>query len=420
MAQSTPRRIRRRFAHRFQAALSCWLLLLFLLPCRPADSGEPPDWQETLTAARGQTVDWYMWGGSPAVNSFVNGYLAREVQSRFGITLRQVPVKDIAEVMSKLLVEKQAGKMRGGSADLLWINGENFRTGKSHGLLYGPFAERLPNQRYVDWRKPTVASDFGTPVEGLESPWGSAQMVMIYDSARTPQPPRTVAELLDWIGANPGRFAYPAPPDFTGSAFVRQIFYHASGEVELWQGEYRPAELEAAAGATYTILRDLKPFLWRGGSTYPESPVRMNSLFADGEIDFSFSYHQGDASRYILDGLFPPTVRTFIFAEGTISNTHFVAIPFNAQDQAGAMVVANFLLSPEAQLEKARPEVWGDFPAIDPGRLPPEWQQRFADLPRGPATLADEVLQAGQLPEPPSTILVHLEKGWQQQVLKQR
>lgn len=97
--------------------------------------------------------------------------------------------------------------------------------------------------------------------------------------------------------------------------------------------------------------------------------MRLNTLFADGEIDFAFSYHPADASRNIIDGLFAPTVRTFVFDEGTIANTHFVAIPFNAAHRAGAMVVADFLLSPEAQLKKADPRVWGDLPAIDAARL---------------------------------------------------
>ncbi|MEE4136075.1 MAG: ABC transporter substrate-binding protein [Desulforhopalus sp.] len=395
-------------------------LFILLSLTIPSAAEQTADWEETLQQARGQTVDWHMWGGSPAVNSFVNGFLADELKRRFDITLRQVPVKDIAEVVGKLVVEKQAGKGSDGSADLLWINGENFRTCKEHGLLHGPFAERLPNQAYVDWSKPTVANDFGTPVEGLESPWGSAQMVMIHDSKKIPDPPRSVAGLLEWIRANPGRFAYPAPPDFTGSVFVRHVFYHASGGAERWQNDYTEAELTAAAEATYAILRELKSSLWRQGSTYPESPVRMNTLFADGEIDFSFSYHQGEASRNIHDGLFPATVRSYIFDEGTIANTHFVAIPFNARDKAGAMVVANFLLSPEAQLEKARPEVWGDFPAISPDRLPAEWRERFLALPRGPATLTDATLQSGQLPEPPSEVLIFLEKGWEQQVLKSR
>jgi putative spermidine/putrescine transport system substrate-binding protein len=122
----------------------------------------------------------------------------------------------------------------------------------------------------------------------------------------------------------------------------------------------------------------------------------------------------------ITDGLYPDSVRTFVFEEGTISNTHFVAIPFNAADKAGAMVAANFLLSPEAQLKKADPGVWGDFPAIDIGRLDKAWQDKFAALPRGAATLPNEVLQKHQLPEPPSQILIELEKGWNKHVLKGR
>ncbi len=397
------------------------LIFLILSAATQTCAGtEHMSWEDTVKAAHGQTVDWYMWGGSPAVNNYVNGYLATGLKSEYNIQLRQVPVKDIAEVISKLIVEKQAGKNSDGSVDLMWINGENFRTCNQYKLLHGPFADKLPNQQYVDWLNPTVKNDFGTPVEGMESPWGSAQVVMIYDSARIQNPPASVPALINWIKTNPGRFTYPAPPDFTGSAFVRHIFYHAAGSVDKWQGDYTEVELKEAADATYAILRDLKRYLWREGTTYPDSPVRMNSLFADAEIDFSFSYHQGEASRNILDGLFPDTVRTYVFDEGTITNTHFVAIPYNAKDKAAAMVVANYLLSPEAQLKKATPGVWGDFPVIDPARLSTESRKTFNALPRGIATLTDAELQSHQLPEPPSKILVYLEKGWEEHVLKNR
>lgn len=402
------------------------LLLIFALASLVACSGESVQqtdaqkWEDVLKQAHGQTVDWFMWGGSPAVNAYVNGYLADQLKSQYGITLRQGPVQDIAEVVSKLVIEKQAGKKSGGNVDLMWINGENFRTCKRNGLLYGPFAGQLPNQRLVNWEQPSVYNDFGEPVDGFESPWGSAQVVMIYDTARVSQPPRTVGDLLRWIRDHPGRFAYPAPPDFTGSVFVRHIFYHVAGGAKRWQGNVDRVAFNQAASDTYRTLKELAPFLWRQGQTYPESPVRMNTLFADGEVDFAFSYHQAEASRNILDGLFPDTVRTYVFEEGTIANTHFVAIPFNASDTAGAMVVANFLLSPEAQLQKADPDVWGDFPAIDPSRLPAEWQARFKQQARGVATLGDAELQSHQLPEPPSELLIQLEKGWEEHVLKGR
>lgn len=403
---------------RMLLAATAFLLMAALFAAAPA--GAADGWDDIVKRSRGQTVDWFMWGGFPATNAYVNGYVAPQVKELYGITLRQVPVKDIADVVGKLLVEKQAGRAAGGEVDLMWINGENFRTCKRFGLLYGPFADRLPHQRLVDWSKPSVRNDFGEPVEGLESPWGSAQVVMIYDSKRIPDPPRSMAALLDWARRHPGRFAYPAPPDFTGSVFVRHVFYHAAGDVAAWQGPLDERRFEAAAAATYRTLKDLAPFLWREGKTYPETPIRLAQLLADGEVDFALSYHPAEASKMILDGLYPPTVRTFVFDEGTIANTHFVAVPFNAADKEGAMVVADFLLSPEAQLKKADPAVWGDFPAIDLARLDPAWQARFAALPRGAATLPNDVLQRHQLPEPPSEILMRLEKGWDEHVLKGR
>ena len=399
-------------------AATAFLLVAAVFAAAPA--GAADGWDDIVTRSRGQTVDWFMWGGFPATNAYVNGYVAPRVKELYGITLRQVPVKDIADVVGKLLVEKQAGRAAGGDVDLMWINGENFRTCKRFGLLYGPFADRLPHQRLVDWSKPSVRNDFGEPVEGLESPWGSAQVVMIYDSKRIPDPPRSMAALLDWARRHPGRFAYPAPPDFTGSVFVRHVFYHAAGDVAAWQGPLDERRFEAAAAATYRTLKELAPFLWREGKTYPETPIRLAQLLADGEVDFALSYHPAEASKMILDGLYPPTVRTFVFDEGTIANTHFVAVPFNAADKEGAMVVADFLLSPEAQLKKADPAVWGDFPAIDLARLDPSWQAKFAALPRGAATLPNDVLQRHQLPEPPSEILIRLEKGWDEHVLKGR
>ena len=44
---------------------------------------------------------------------------------------------------------------------------------------------------------------------------------------------------------------------------------------------------------------------------------------------------------------------------------HFVAIPFNAAHSAAAKLVANFLLSPEAQWHKQQLAVWGDRTVLD-------------------------------------------------------
>ena len=122
--------------------------------------------------------------------------------------------------------------------------------------------------------------------------------------------------------------------------------------------------------------------------------------------------------RLIAQGRYPQTARTFVFEEGTIANTHYVAIPYNSPHKAAAMVAADFLLSPEAQLSKADPAGWGDLPALDPALLPADWQAKFSDLPRGPATLSAAVLAAHRLPELPAAWITAIEQGWEANVLK--
>lgn len=384
----------------------------------PPPGFEGQQWADIVEAARGQTVNFYMWGGSDLINQWVTGYVADAMRARYGVTVNMVPVADAPEYINKVLGEKEAGRDEDGSVDLVWINGENFRTMRQADLLYGPWAPFLPNSRFVNNEDPSIANDFGFPVEGYESPYGRAQFVMIYDSARVPEPPKTIPDLLAWIEAHPGQFTYPAPPDFTGSAFVRHVCYDAVGGPEALLGPFDPARFDEALPACWETLNRIEPSLWREGQTYPETHARQQALFANGEVLFDMAYNPAEASSLIASGRYPETTRTFVFDGGTIANTHYLAIPYNSPHKAASMVLANFLLSPEAQLSKATPENWGDLPALDPARLPDEWRARFASLPRGPATLAPEELAANALPELQAPWITAIEQGWEEEVLK--
>lgn len=375
-------------------------------------------WDDIVAEAEGQTVYWYMWGGSDATNSFVTGYVAGRLAEEYGINLEMVPVTDAVIYVNKVLGEKQAGRNSGGSVDLVWINGENFRTMREADLLFGPYAETLPNIQYVDTDAPAVANDFGYPVDGYESPYGSAQVVMIYDSAKIGQPPRTVDALLQWIQRNPGRFTYPVLPDFTGSAFVRHIFYHAAGGYRELLGPFNEEQFDDVAPKTWKILNEIEPYLWREGRTYPENRAQLQELFSNGEVSFDISYNPAGAATLVSQGRYPESTRTFVFEEGTIGNTHYVAIPYNSPHKAAAMVTANLLLDPETQLEKAKPDVWGDLTVLSIDRLPEEWQERFADLPRPPQVLPLETLENHKIPELQATWLEAIEMGWMQHVLR--
>jgi putative spermidine/putrescine transport system substrate-binding protein len=404
-------------------------LLLALAACGQAMPGGRPTpaagydpaampWQNVVAKARGTTVNIHMWGGDDTINRYMDEYVAPRVKQEFDITLKRTPLSDTVEAVNKIAGDKTAGKGSGGAIDLLWVNGENFRTLRQGGLLFGPWARDIPNSQYIPWDKPDVANDFGYPVDGYEAPWGRAQFVMVYDSARVPDPPKSFAALLQWAQAHPGRFTYPAPPDFTGSVFVRHGFYEAAGGYKDLLGPFNQQTFDAKAPAAWKLFNDLAPHLWRGGQTYPQSIAELDKLFANGEVDFTMSYNPAHASGQIERGVFPPTTRSYLFTAGTIANTHYLAIPFNASNPPGAMVVANFLESPAAQLEKAKPAVWGDMPAVDTARVPEAERAAFAALPRGPATLPLDELSAHAQPELQGDWLEQIEKGWIANVLK--
>jgi putative spermidine/putrescine transport system substrate-binding protein len=172
-------------------------------------------------------------------------------------------------------------------------------------------------------------------------------------------------------------------------------------------------------GECWNLLNEIEPFLWREGQTYPESHAQHDDLFANGEVWFNMAYNPAEASSKIESGKFPDTTRTFVFESGTLANTHYVAIPFNSSHKAAAMVLADFLLSPEAQYSKADTANWGDRPAVDVNLLPAEWQTKFNELPRGLATLSDAELAAQRLPELQASWRVAAEKAWETLVLEQ-
>ncbi|WP_181705625.1 ABC transporter substrate-binding protein [Chthonobacter rhizosphaerae] len=372
---------------------------------------------ETIVeAARGGTVNFFLWGGDDRINAYVSGPLAEALKAEYGITLNRVGVADTAEVVNQILSEQEAGVTDGGAVDLVWINGENFRTLKTGGLLLCGYAERLPNARFVDWSDPSIANDFGTPVDGCEVPWSKARFALAYDSARTAEPPKTMAAFLDWVRANPGRFTYAAPPDFNGSAFVRHVFMHAAGGAEALSGPFDQARFDAAAEKAYGLLDDLEPFLWREGRTYPTDIAQLNQLFANSEVDFTFNYEPTVFGAGVADGRFPETTRSFAFDDGTLANTSYVAVPFNAANKAAALVLANHLLSPAEQLRKADPAVWGMATALDLDRLTPAEAEAFRALPRHPAVIADEDLADRAMAELSADWLEAIEKGWIERV----
>ncbi len=365
-------------------------------------------WDSVVARARGTTVVWRMWRGDPSVNTFIDRWVAPRLLAQYGITLQAVNGQG-NELVDQLTVEREAGATTG-TASLLWINGETFAALRSRNLLAGPWSQVLPAAALVDSASPIVSRDFEQDPAGYESPWGTVQLALIYDAVRTPQPPRTFAELAAWIRAHPGRFTYDQ--GFTGATLLKSWLYALNGGASTFAGGFDSTAYLAGRTRLFGLLDSLRPALWRKGTQYPADVAAMHRLFANGEIDISMSVNQNEAVTKAMQGVIPASSRALILRDGTIANTHFVGIPFNAPNAAGAMVVANLLLSPEAQLEKQRPAVWADGTVLRLATLPPSWRMRFDSVLNDPRLVPADSLRASARPEVSPRYHERLQDDW--------
>ena len=295
-------------------------------------AAEFADFDAVLEAAQGQTVQLWMWGGDSVLNDYINNTLAPAVAEQ-GVTLEQVRIDATSDGINRIISEIEAGE-EDGAVDLIWVNGSNFSQGKDVGLWRQDWVSLLPNEALLNADDPTLFTDFGVATDGQEVPWSRAAFTFAFDSDRVENPPQSFEELAAWVAENPGRFTYPAPPDFTGSAFVRQAV-QALGE-----------------DAAFELLDSMTDNLWQNGNNFPIDEAELNQLFGNGEVDLAMSYNPNFVQVNVDQGIFPDSTAPFVFETGTLQNVSFLALPANSGSAAGAIVAANVTLDPVLQAEK--------------------------------------------------------------------
>ena len=399
------------------ALLLAVVMLLGLTACSAKEQEidlNNASWEEILEAAKGTTVTFYGWGGDENRNNWLNTTVAQHVKENYDITLEVVGM-NIDDILAKLSGEKQAGSAKG-SIDMIWINGENFYSAKDNGLLWGPFTQKLPNMEgYIDLKDPETLNDFCMPIDGYEAPYAKAQMVLYADTAVTPDLPASAAELMEFAKANPGKVTYPALPDFTGSAFVRNIIYELCGWEQFQTMEADYDTVKAAIEPALEYLRELNPYLWNEGKTFPESSTTVDSMFADGELVMSMSYGPFSVATGIDQGIYTETTQTFVFDNGTIGNTNYMAIGFNSPNKAGAMVVINAIISGEIQLTQY--VQLRELPVVATEKLSDAEKAAFDAVDLGKGILSQAELLSHRLPEMPASLVPIIEQIWLAEVV---
>lgn len=386
------------------------ILAALLSPTVALADPNPADWDAVTDAANGQTVYWNAWGGSTTTNDFI-AWVGSRVAEDYGVTLEHVKLSSTADAVTRVIAENDAREDEDGAIDMIWINGANFSAMKEADLLFGPFAEQLPNWAFVDVDGKTVQTDFTVPVEGFESPWAMAQVVFIHDTADLPERLGDMNAVLEWSTANPGRFTYPQPPDFLGTTFLKQVLVDILPDTAPLAQPVSDETYDEVTAPLWAYLDALTPTLWRQGRAYPATGTAQFQLIADGEVDLALSFSPGAASTAIANDELPNTVRTFVLDKGTIGNASFVAIPYNSGSKEGAMVVANFLMSPEAQARAQDPNVLGYGTVLDMDKISADQRAVFDGLDLGIATLTPAELGTA-IAEPHPSWMTRIADDW--------
>ena len=336
---------------------------------------ENTDWETLVDSTSGKTVNFMMWQGSPVINEYINNYVVPTVKERYGINL-QISGGQGPEIVQLVIGEKQAGIAQG-QVDMVWINGETFFQLRKLDGLWGPFVDKLPNSKYINFEDPFISVDFQQPVNYMESPWSISQFALFTDTLQVANPPKNLEELERFVKENPGTFTISN--DFTGMTLLKSFMAELGGSPKSLEGEFDQEKYDRLSAKLWDFINRNKKYFWKSGETFPKEQTKMKQLFASGELKIAYGYGEGGIEENVRSGLFPNTVKGYAWDNGTIKNSNYLGILQNAPQKAAAMQVINFLISPEAQLKKASPEGMNANMVLDIDRLPEAYQKLHAE-----------------------------------------
>jgi putative spermidine/putrescine transport system substrate-binding protein len=364
------------------ATLFLLMILVGWPGCKETGKGnagiEKASWAQIEQQGRGARITMMMFQGDKKVNAYMSGYVIPELKKRYDIILTIVPGQG-KEIVSNQMSEKEAGKSMG-EIDLCWINGETFYQLRQIDALFGPYTDRLPNSRYVDYSNPIIRYDFQQEVNGYETPWGESFYYFIYDSARLRQPPMNMHEFASWWKSHPGRFTLSN--DFSGMTLLKTWLVELAGGMQEMDGRFDREKYTKYSAQLWKWINDNKKNFWKNGETFPASITNIAQMYSSGELDLSMSFNDAEIDNKVAEGLFPPTSKAYILQPGSIHNTHYVGIAAASGHKAAAMLVCNFLISPEAQAKKSDIRLWGSRTVLAMDKLEPTRREAFNTLPR--------------------------------------
>ncbi len=216
------------------------------------------------------------------------------------------------------------------------------------------------------------------PVKGAAIPYRGSSVVLAYNSDHVKSPPKTLADLLAWIKANPGKFTYNSPNSGgSGYSFAETVVDSTipAADLKQMQDGYVP-NLENDWNTGLQTLHGLDKYVYQG--VYPNGNAAVLQLLAQGQIWVAPVWSDQSLTALASGQLGPNIKLSQISNPPFTGGAAYLGVPKTARHKKALYRFVNYILSPEAQ--QMIVNVMSGFPAIDIKYMGSAIQQKFEDV----------------------------------------
>ena len=228
---------------------------------------------------------------------------------------------------------------------------------------------------------PSISKISPTAMAAVKSsavPYRASSVLLAYDSTKVTNPPKTLADLLTWIKANPGKFTYNSPnTGGSGQNFVETVVDSKipADVLTKMQTVYDPSLVSNFASGL-AILKDLTPSVYQ--KTYPNGNQAVLDLLSKGEIEMAPVWSDQFLSAQQSGQLDKKIKVTQISDPSLNGSPTYLAIIKSSTRVKAAQAFIDWVLLP-AQQSQIVTTIAG-FPAIPISDLPANVQGSFAGI----------------------------------------
>jgi putative spermidine/putrescine transport system substrate-binding protein len=229
-----------------------------------------------------------------------------------------------------------------------------------------------PNLKHIN-------PDLLVPVKGAAIPYRGSSVVLAYDSNHVKTPPKTLADLLAWIKANPGKFTYNSPnTGGSGYSFAETVVDSLVSPAILKQMDQGyDTSLEPNWKPGLDLLHSLNKYMY-GNGVYPNGNAAVLTLLGQGQIWVAPVWSDQSLTALANGQLGPNIKLTQISNPSFTGGAAYLAVPKTARHKKVLYRFVNYILSPEAQ--QMIVNVMAGFPAIDIKYMGDAVKQKFEDV----------------------------------------